>query len=268
MTIGRPLHRFRMKRVIAPIGVTATVLASLAVGLPAAQATSGAEQRGTDAVFGAWSWSGFTDPQTDPKPPADPDGQDGEDNLANVIQIGERYPKQAPGTESNQLSGWVRQAPEGEGWIQLPGADGQRWVQDEAAWDETVVDKDAWTETVIDKEAHWQRYSWTGGPHEADEPPTFPSDDWQPNTESDPHGVDVEGAYFRSHGGDGNGDWFYLERVAAKTHTVEHPAQTHVVHHPAAAHQEFRYQRQVTTRATSSTTGRSTSAPTHRASPP
>lgn len=77
---------------------------------------------------------------------------------------------------------------------------------------------DAWTETVFD---HWQRYSWTGGPHESDDPPPFPSDDWQPNVQGDPHGVGVEGAYFRSHGNSGNGDWFYLEAVNT---VIEHPA--------------------------------------------
>src|SRR4051794_35680897 len=94
MTISRPASRFTMKRVIAPIGVTATVLASLAIGLPAAQAAAG-----TDPVIGSWSWSAFTDPQADPSPPDDPDGQSGEGNLANVSQIGERYEKEAPGTE-------------------------------------------------------------------------------------------------------------------------------------------------------------------------
>ncbi len=242
MSIARPVHRFRLKGVIAPIGVTATVLACLAAGQPAAQASGG-----TDAEFGTWAWSRFTDPQTDPNPPADPDGQAGEDNLANVTQIGELYQRQAPAAESTQLSGWVREAPEGEGWVRLPGADGEKWVQDEAAFDETVVDEDAWTETVVDEASHWQRYSWTGGPHDGDDPPAFPSDDWQPNTESDPHGVGAEGAYYRSNGGSGNGEWFYLQRVAAKTHTVEHPEKTHVVHHPAVAHQEFSYQRLVTT---------------------
>ncbi len=135
MTIGRPVHRFRMKGVIAPIGVTATVLACLAAGLPAAQATDG-----TDAEFGAWAWSSFTDPQTDPNPPADPDGQDGEDNLANVTQIGELYQKRLRRPSPTELSGWVREAPEGEGWVRLPGADGEKSVQDEAAFDETVVD--------------------------------------------------------------------------------------------------------------------------------
>ncbi len=122
-------------------------------------------------------------------------------------------------------------------------------VVDKEAWTETVVDKEAWTETVVDKEAwdeevfdHWQRYSWTGGPHTSDDPPAFPGADWQPNVQGDPHGVGHEGAYYRSHGGSGNGDWFYLEAVTttvhhpAETHTVEHPAETHTVEHPAETH--------------------------------
>ena len=102
---------------------------------------------------------------------------------------------------------------------------------------ETQVVKEAWTETVVDQEAwdaevfdHWQRYSWTGGPHLSDDPPAFPSADWQPNVQGDPHGVGVEGAYFRSHGNEGNGDWFYLEAV---THIEHHEAITHTVEHPA-----------------------------------
>src|SRR3954447_2588386 len=212
MTISRPVSRFTMKRVIAPIGVTATVLASLAIGLPAAQAAAG-----TDPVIGSWSWSAFTDPQADPSPPDDPDGQSGEGNFANVSQIGERYEKEAPGTESTEKSGWRRTAPDGQGWEKMPGADGEKRVVDKAAWDETIVDEAAWTDTVVDEAAHWQRYSWTGGPHRSDDPPASPSDDgnWQPNVAGDPHGVGVEGAYYRSNGNSGDGDWFYLEAVPA-----------------------------------------------------
>ena len=73
MTTVRPVHRFTMKKgVVAPIGVTAMVLASLAVGLPAAQAASSGDQQGTDAVFGEWAWSGFTAWQPTPNTPADP----------------------------------------------------------------------------------------------------------------------------------------------------------------------------------------------------
>jgi hypothetical protein len=256
MTPGQPAHRFTMKKgIVAPIGVTAVVLASLAVGLPAAQATSGGDQRGTDAGFGEWARSGFTAWQPTAKPPADPDSQEGAENPLNLVKIGQGGPGRQQGVYEREVEGglrtetsdWVRVMPDGEDWVQVAGSAGAKWVQDAAAYDQTVVDKGAWTETVVDEEAHWQRYSWTGGPHQGDDPPAFPSDAWQPNVKGDPHGAGVEGPYFRSHGGAGNGDWFYLERVAAVTHTIEHLAETHVVHHPAVTHQEFRYERQITT---------------------
>ena len=156
MTTRPPVHRFRIKKgVIAPVAVLATTLVCVAVGLPSAQATDGPR-----AVFGTREWSRFTDANADSGQPVYLDGQTGEENVANVIQIGERYERQVPGTEY-ESSAWVRHAPEGAGWVQLPGADGEKWVQDEKAWTETVVDEAARTETVVDEAAHWQRYSWT-----------------------------------------------------------------------------------------------------------
>ena len=158
-----------------------------------------------------------------------------------------RSPREVEGGLTTETSDWVRARPDGDGWVQLSGSDGEKSVLDAAAYDETVVDTKAWTETVVDENAHWQRYSWAHGQKATDTPPPFPSSAWQPNTKSDPHRVGVEGAYFRSHGGAGKGDWFYLDWVEAVTHTVKHPAQTHLVHHPEVSHQEFRYQRQVMT---------------------
>jgi hypothetical protein len=77
-------------------------------------------------------------------------------------------------------------------------------------------------EVIVIDDSHWQRYSWTGGPHEEDDPPDFPSDDWQANVEGDPHNIGVAGPYFRSHGGSGNGDWFYLEWVV-ESHEEPNP---------------------------------------------
>lgn len=93
----------------------------------------------------------------------------------------------------------------------------ERWLF--LGTEEEVLDP-GHTEEVFD---YWQRYSWTGGPHTEDSPPAFPSPDWQPNVQGDPHGVGVEGAYFRSSGNSGRGDWFYLEAV---TKTVTHPPVT------------------------------------------
>lgn len=90
--------------------------------------------------------------------------------------------------------------------------------------DDSCVPSEEWTETITIENAHWQRYSWTGGPHTSDDPPAFPSSDWQPNVKGDPHKINVPGPYFRSHGNSGNGDWFYLEWVPAITETVHHDA--------------------------------------------
>lgn len=85
---------------------------------------------------------------------------------------------------------------------------------------DTVVDVPAHDQEVLISEGYIQRYSWTGGPHEEDSPPAFPSSDWQPNVKGDPHGIGHEGAYYRSNGNSGKGDWFYLEYVDAVYDTV------------------------------------------------
>lgn len=112
-----------------------------------------------------------------------------------------------------ETTGWVLESP-GAGWYQVD--------------EKTVVDEKAWTETV--SESHWQRYSWTGGPHLEDSPPSFPSDDWQSNVQGDPHRIGAAGAYYVSHGNSGRGDWFYLEWVEGET-----------IDHEAVTHEEFRF---------------------------
>lgn len=110
-----------------------------------------------------------------------------------------------------ETTGWVLASP-GAGWRQVDKR--------------TVTDKEAYDEDVFD---HWQRYSHKGGWDSNTEPPPFPSDDWQANVQGDPHGVGHAGAYFRSNGNSGNGDWFYLEAV------------TTAVHHEAVTHDEYKF---------------------------
>jgi len=115
-----------------------------------------------------------------------------------------------------------------------------------ASTEEPCVPSEAWTETiehpaVMGEEevfAHWQRYSWTGGPHEPDTAPAFPGPDWQPNVQGDPHGVGVEGAYYRSNGNSGKGDWFYLEAVTEIVPVVIEEAWTETIEHPAVVCEE------------------------------
>lgn len=123
-------------------------------------------------------------------------------------------------------------------WTETVSAAYDETVEVTPAYDETVVVTPAYDETVA--EAYVQRYSWTGGPHVATDPPAFPSADWQANVKGDPHNVGQPGAYYRSHGNSGNGDWFYLDYVDAVivhhdevVEVVNHPAVTDVIHHPA-----------------------------------
>ena len=125
---------------------------------------------------------------------------------------------------------------------------GRREVgRDYAAYDETVVDKRRRTETIVDEKAHWQRYSLGCGPHQGDDTPAFPSSAWQPNIKSDPHHDGREGPYFRSNGGAGNGDWFYLDLLGGRDPHDRAPGGDSRRAPPAVTHQEFRYERQVTT---------------------
>lgn len=113
-------------------------------------------------------------------------------------------------------SGWVLESP-GEGWRLVA----TRVVVDQGAYDEVVED------------AYWQRYSWTGGPQApGNDPATVvpPDPRWQANVKGDPHGVGVEGPYWRSNGTSGNSDWFYLDWVDEV-----------VKHHDAVTHEESRY---------------------------
>ncbi|WP_028048083.1 hypothetical protein [Cellulomonas sp. URHD0024] len=121
-----------------------------------------------------------------------------------------------------------------------------------AAWDETIVDHVAYTdpdtvvpdtwvvdtaaseETLVDHEAHWQRYSWVGGPIAEGVTPSWsgPADpSWQANTAGDPNKIGHAGAY--DQGKPGHADWFYLEWVPAATHVVHHAEAGHWEHHPA-----------------------------------
>lgn len=228
MTTVRPGHRFSIKkRIVAPIGVTTTVVACLAVGLPAAQATSGGDERGTDAVFGTWARSHDTDPQTDPNRPADPDGQDGQDNLANVTQIGERHEVWVPGTSNPESSGWRTSPPAGAGWAQVE----ERVVVDSAAIPTT---EDSWANPV------WHVYA---GNNNSDTPPALDDPRWnatggQPHSKNHAFENQTPNVPFAADKANDRGsDWF----LWTATLVPGNPGQE------AVTHQEFRYERQVTT---------------------
>lgn len=108
------------------------------------------------------------------------------------------------------------------------------WVTESPGADWYQVDK----MTVVDTPATadgWQRYSLTGKWKE-DYAPSFPDtgteNNWVPNVAGDPHGVGVEGAYYRSNENSGNVDWFYLESVPG-TPAVTHKEYKFAFDHPA-----------------------------------
>ena len=221
MNAYSPVHRFTSrKRVVATLGVAAMALTSVAVGISAAQAADDAP----NGTFSAWSQKSFTDWQTDKTPPADPDGVDAPDNPSNLLMIGaggpgaspEVYVRTVTTVPKTENSGWVT-SERGDGWVKVD----QKTETDVASSNEVV------------EAAHWQRYSWKGGPIDEGITPTWtgPTDpNWQANVKDDPHDIGHAGAY--DQGKPGNADWFYLELVPAK-----------VVHHDAQTHEEYMYER-------------------------
>jgi|SoiMethySBSTD1v2_1073268.scaffolds.fasta_scaffold72544_4 hypothetical protein len=224
MISGKPAHRFSMRRgTVASLGVTATVLACLVAGLPAAQATSDAHPSGTAAVFGDWTFSHYTEWTTDTTPPADRDGQAGEDNLANVTQVGELETKRVPGTTSAETTGWVRESP-GAGWVQID----RKIVVDQAY---VAPTDDAWTDQ--------QWWNFNGNAKDFGPGNAPPADDggWHANNGNPQSGNHA----FESHtpdqpyfvdAGNGRADWF---RWTA-TFVPGNPGQQELTH------EEFRFE--------------------------
>jgi LPXTG-motif cell wall-anchored protein len=141
-------------------------------------------------------------------------------------------------TCTTETTGWVTEAPPGDGWVQID--------------ERTVVDEDAYDETIIDSEAiPAQHYSYKGGPIAGTPSDLPPSDNWQANTTLEPHyqggGVPASnpegsdsvegdsGLHYTSAGNSGLADWFYYQAAQ--------PEQSHVVHHEAVTHQEFMFQK-------------------------
>lgn len=106
------------------------------------------------------------------------------------------------------------------------------WVQDSAAWDETVVTKDAWDENVLVQDA-WDEpiYQWVPVCNVCGYvyPLTATADDLDHHALVDP--------------GDGGG-WHDVQTQTGSVHhdavynTVHHEAETTVVHHEATGHNE------------------------------
>jgi len=116
MIPGQPADRFNFRKVVVPptgvrkrtliVGTAVAALLSLGTAGVSHASDDCTQSNRTDDTPTAWSWSEFTPWSTDNTPPADRDGQPGDDNLANLSQIGEGfygYAATDPGQTTNRF---------------------------------------------------------------------------------------------------------------------------------------------------------------------
>ncbi|MEZ5092068.1 hypothetical protein [Nocardioides sp.] len=224
MSINGLATRTHTSRGARRLAAVAAALACVAVGLPASQALA---DTGTDPVLGAWVLTGYTDPQTSPDPPADPDDQSGEDNILNVVQLGERSETVVPGTTVQESTGWVTEQPEGEGWVQVD----ERLVVDQ---EEIAATPDTWVDRV------WHVYA---GNNSSDVAPPVDDPHWQA-TGADPQSANhafenhtPNVPYSVDRANDHGSDWFLWTATLVPGTAAQE----------GVAHQEFVFERTVTT---------------------
>lgn len=206
------------------------VAAVLASGLMVADAAyaSDAEcvpSQGNQAVFGDWAWDSYTQWQPANTTPSDPDGQSGEDNLANEVQIGEGYNDTLDAAYRQPVRDELLRVTDLQVSDVPPAVGANEELGDRHEVE--VGNGDGTEDTVVFD--HWQRYSLNGkykNDFDQNNQPPSPSENpdmWTDNVKGDPHGQGAAGAYYRSNDNSGNGDWFYLEAV---TKTVKGQQET------------------------------------------
>jgi hypothetical protein len=101
-----------MRKLITTTALAVTAISTtVALAGPANATDDCTWNSGTDAAPGAWAWNSFTDWSTSDATPADPD-ESGEDNLANLIQIGEGWSDTTNDAYRQKVSdGWQRFTP-------------------------------------------------------------------------------------------------------------------------------------------------------------
>ena len=231
-----------MKKIItAGALAAAAVSTTVALAGPAHAAEECVASDGSSSTPGAWGWASFTDWSPSSTTPADPDAS-GEDNLANLIQIGEGWGDTNDSAYRQKVSdGWQRfTAWQTSDLAPIVGANeeaGHRYEQ-------TVGNGDGTEGTPGD----WSNFEPNKSQGTFEGPPSYPTDPrgtWSaPKTEGGPQ-QDAEGVY---QNGNGNGSWFHRAQGTQGT-----PETTHVQY------------RGTCTRPTSSTAGRCTSGPSSRA---
>lgn len=220
-----------MKKLITTTALAAAAISTTIALAGPANATDGCTpSNGTDAAPDAWAL-GFTDWSKTETPPADPDGS-GEDNLANLIQIGKGWPETAdPAYRQN-----VRDGVKGvTSWSTSDAAPlvaageevGHRYTREVGNGDATKG-----TPGV------WENFSPNDDKGPFDGPPDYPYDKrgtWNAHGELPPGQAGPDGVY---QNGNGNGSWFYREAgTPAKAETFHTEYQFDVY----AFHYEYRW---------------------------
>src|SRR5262245_60031361 len=156
---------------IAVMATTALTVCGTAV---VAQAADAAPTDETTVQLGEWDWVRFTDWQTDPTSPADPDGESGEDNVANVVQIGEGYSVAHSDAYRQKINdGWQRFT----AW-QTSDVAPAVGPNEEAGYrySQTITDQTGSTETIPGTPGFWQNFEPTDKHAPLEGAPSWPTD--------------------------------------------------------------------------------------------
>lgn len=220
-------------RMMAGLAVAAVSTTLVVVGAASANAADECTpSAGSPAQIGAWSWTAFTDWSPSQATPADPDGQSGENNVLNLVQVGEGFGDTADAAYQQKVSdGWQRFTP----WQPSDTAPsvgpneeaGHRYEQSVGNGDGTEGIASVWSVFSPNKEQ---------GPF--DGPPSYPGDPrgtWHDKGTLPPGQAGPDGVY---QNGQGNGDWFYRSHGTPGQPETSHTEYSWDVY---AFHYEYRW---------------------------
>ena len=230
----------------------AAISTTVAIAVPASATDDCTPSNGTGAAPGAWAWDSFTAWSTSDATPADPDDESGEDNLANLIQIGEGWSDTTNDAYRQTVRALKRVTP----WSTSGTAPdlaaneevGHRYTREVGNNDGAPATEGTpavpGTPAVAGKATVWASFSpnkdqgpLTGEPSYPDEPRgTWHVEDKIPGGHTGPDGV------YSQSDGNGNGSWFY--RFMGTPDTPAVPSRPAVPGTPAKAetfHTEYRF---------------------------
>ncbi len=264
MIPGQPADRFNSRKVVVPptgvrkrtliVGTAVAALLSLGTAGVSHASDDCTPSNRTDATPGAWSWSEFTLWSTDNTPPADRDGQTGDDNLANLSQIGEGWNDTADDAYRTKVDdGWKRFTD----WSTNDTAPAVGANEEAGNRSEKVVgNNDAVPATegtpavpgipaVPGKSAVWASFSPNKDQGPLTGTPSYPSDSrgtWNV-TDKIPGGHEGPDGTYSQSGGSGNGSWFYRSAGTPGTPATEGtPAVPGTSAKAETFHTEYRFE--------------------------